>query len=237
MAVSLGMNFVQARKNFRNAQINQKYKFDIEPYRDGTRKLSYEDYLTNFADSDLTYDQYFKLITCQAAKILEYTLNPFRIKLGFKDKIKRVKACRRSKRGKYFESLKLLEELIEKNPRCSTLYNDLGYTLHMADNNIDAIIQYRKALELDPYNITAMDSLGYALIQERQFDEVISVYSRELKFEPKMLLACHRLGLAYFKKGLIIQAIVERLDVLEMDSDQKATNNVLNKVINMLVGR
>ena len=79
----------------------------------------------------------------------------------------------------------------------------------------EAIIQARKAQELDPIS-SCNAHLGHRLWQARRYDEAIEEFQKWLVIEPNDWFAHHHLGELYLGKSMIKEAIVEIDKSLEL---------------------
>ena len=116
-------------------------------------------------------------------------------------------------------------ELAEKNLKISidqnkSYYNshhNLGVTLQLKENFNEALVSFKKALELKPNNTGTLNHLAECYERGKSFEDAKKYYSKVLEFEPKNKIALkglsrilikfgfHKQGLGYFQKsaGLI----------------------------------
>ncbi len=106
--------------------------------------------------------------------------------------------------GKGFYNL----ESLKNDPRLATLRtrDDFAKLLEELERNAkkkldDAIVAYRKAIDLDPKSVSAHNNLGYALQTQGKLEEAIACYRRSIELDPKSAWAHNRLGNALMKKG------------------------------------
>jgi len=91
----------------------------------------------------------------------------------------------------------------------------------------EAIVQFRKALEIQPDNAEAHDNLGNALLQKGRVDEAITEYQKALKIKPDYADAHINLGNALFQKGGVGEAITQYQRALEIKPGHpEALNNL-----------
>ncbi len=71
----------------------------------------------------------------------------------------------------------------------------------------DAIIGYKKTLELNPHNVPALFSLAYTFFSMEQYQEALTWYQKALTHNPHDERVLFNLGETYIKLGNITQAI------------------------------
>ena len=116
-------------------------------------------------------------------------------------------------------------ELAEKNLKISldqnqNYYNsnhNLGVTLQLKGNFIEALVPLKKALELKPNNTGTLNHLAECYERGKSFEDAKKYYNKVLEFDPKNKIALkgmarilikfgfHKQGLDYYQKsaGLI----------------------------------
>jgi len=88
--------------------------------------------------------------------------------------------------------------------------------------NDDAIVEYRRAIELDASNALAHNNLGLAFDDKGQFDDAIVEYRRAIELDPTFADARANLGNALLVNALLAKkplddAIVELRRAVELD--------------------
>ena len=105
--------------------------------------------------------------------------------------------------------------------------NNLGASLLQQGKLDEAIVELRKAAELDPKYVGAYLNLGYAYDRQGRTDEATAQYQKVVALEPDNLFAHNNLGVLYDKKGLYAEAIKEFERVLQVDpSNATARDNL-----------
>jgi tetratricopeptide (TPR) repeat protein len=106
-----------------------------------------------------------------------------------------------------------------RNPNCWLGYNNLGLALIQKGQTDEAIVEYKKALEIDPNYDAAHNNLGNALLRKGQIDEAIIHYQKALEINPNHAKAQNNLGNAFLQKGQIDEAIIHYQKALEINPD------------------
>jgi len=97
---------------------------------------------------------------------------------------------------------------IELTPGSSYTRVYYSFYLNLRRRHDEAIIQARKAKELDPIS-SCSAHLGHRLWQARRYDEAIEEFQKWLVIEPNDWFAHHHLGELYLAKSMIKEAIAE----------------------------
>lgn len=82
-----------------------------------------------------------------------------------------------------------------------------------------AIVKYKKAIELSPSASNAYNNMGLAYYYLDRTDEAISQFKKAIELEPQVPFFHDNLGDAYYKKGLFEKAFIEYNLVLELSPD------------------
>jgi Tfp pilus assembly protein PilF len=93
----------------------------------------------------------------------------------------------------------------------------LGYALRKQGKLDEAIVEYRKAIELDPKYAGAHNNLGVALMGQGKLDEAIAEYRKAIELDSKYAGAHNNLGIALIRHGKLDQAIAEYRNAIELD--------------------
>jgi len=79
--------------------------------------------------------------------------------------------------------------------------NNLAFELNRMGQSGDAILAYRKAIELNPEFSGAYNNLGYLFLEQGQYEEAEKDLLRALQLEPTFHQAASNLGLVYARMG------------------------------------
>jgi protein O-mannosyl-transferase len=134
----------------------------------------------------------------------------------------------------YHDALSLWEDTVAKAPNGARAHNNLGIALVNRGRIDEAIVHYRKALELAPDYNEAHYNLGLALKDLGQFDEAIAEYEKALKLAPDHPDSHNNLGLLLARRGRVDEAIAHYRTALELKPDLAEPYNNLG---NALLGR
>jgi eukaryotic-like serine/threonine-protein kinase len=105
---------------------------------------------------------------------------------------------------------------IELNPNYSTAPSWYAVYLMSAGRFDEALVQIRRAQELDPLSLPVNMTLGWVLLTARKNDQSIDQLRKTLEMDPNFVLAHHRLGLAYEQQENYDEAIAEFKQVLKL---------------------
>ncbi len=98
-------------------------------------------------------------------------------------------------------------DVAAKAPRKMRPQNDLGVALYDAGRLDEAIIAYKKAIDLDPGNAEAWNNLGNALSDLGRMTEAIRSYRKAISLSPRYVKPMANLGDALIKEKRYDEAI------------------------------
>jgi len=103
----------------------------------------------------------------------------------------------------YENGVKLLNQLVEKDPNDFQAWTLLGTLYLVQDKREDAEKVYSKAIEIKPTYALPLINLGKLLIMQKRFDEAVDKLTRAVELQPQSADANLFLGEAYLrlKKG------------------------------------
>jgi tetratricopeptide (TPR) repeat protein len=124
----------------------------------------------------------------------------------------------------YYDAGTLWQATLARNPACWMAYNNLGLAL-MADGQPgEAMVQYRRALEIEPGFPGAHNNLGVALLGEGRVDESIPQFEAAIAIAPRDVESHNNLGMAFRRKGRMAEALAQYGAALEIKPDDLLTN-------------
>src|SRR5256714_5921748 len=97
--------------------------------------------------------------------------------------------------------------------------NNLGNDLLHRGRLDEAVVHFRKALELSPHYPEANNNLGYALANKDNWNEAIGFYQTALRARPDYIKAHNNLGVALAVTGKTDQAVAQFREALRIDAD------------------
>ncbi len=141
-------------------------------------------------------------------------------------------------REEYDECIQYLQQSIKISPTMIESHYWLGRVFYEKDRLNDALISWRKVLEIDPYYPRAeyfyekvKNSLtygkeayayyeeGYNLYEQRLYEEAISKYRQAIRLNPHFAQAYYWLGRIYFERGNFQEAANNWQEVLRLEPD------------------
>lgn len=94
----------------------------------------------------------------------------------------------------------------------------------------DAILQYKKALEIDPAHRDARYNLALLYQEQGRNEEAIKEYIIALQYRPDDFYTLNSLGLAFFQKGFFEKALSLYRKTLDIDPESVAPYNNIGMV-------
>ena len=127
---------------------------------------------------------------------------------------------------------KKIVELIKKNPKSFVLYNLFGTILVDKKNFNQALVNYKKSLEINPNYAEGHNNLGVAFYKLRKFNESIDSYQRAIKIKPNFSKAHNNLGLAYKELEKFTESINNYQKAIKINPEYAEAYNNLGNVYN-----
>jgi tetratricopeptide (TPR) repeat protein len=109
----------------------------------------------------------------------------------------------------------------------SIAHNGLGTALTHRGQVDEAIIHFRKALEIEPTYVEAHYNLGLALVGRGHVDEAMAHFRKALEIKPGLAEAHGNLGYALANRGQVDEAIAHYRKALEIKPDDVRAHNNL----------
>jgi protein O-mannosyl-transferase len=120
---------------------------------------------------------------------------------------------------------------IERNPEAWMAHDNLGALLFREGQVNEAIVHFRKAVEIDANQAEPQANLGNALLQKGELDEAITQYYKALAIKPHSAEVHYNLGNALLRKGQADEAIAEYERALVILPDYADVHNNLGIVL------
>jgi serine/threonine protein kinase/Flp pilus assembly protein TadD len=98
---------------------------------------------------------------------------------------------------------------IELNPNYATAHQWYALSLPPRGRLEEAIVEMKRAQELDPLSLSINATLGWTYYFARQYDRAIEVCRKTLEMDKDFLWALWSLGMAYQQTGMFEEAIAE----------------------------
>ncbi len=120
---------------------------------------------------------------------------------------------------------------IERNPKAWMAHDNLGALLFRQGRVNEAILHFRKAVEIDAEQAEPQANLGNALLQNGDLDEAIAQYSNALRIKPNYAEVHYNLGNALLRKGQADEAIAHYEKAIALKPDYANIHNNLGIVL------
>lgn len=111
---------------------------------------------------------------------------------------------------------------IQLRPGYATAHQFYGYYLTVMGRVDDAIVERKKAVDLDPVNPLMTSALGEAYYHARKFDLTVAENSKSLELDPSYAVALVNIGRAYQQKGMHREAQETFQKILALSPDSGA---------------
>jgi len=98
-------------------------------------------------------------------------------------------------------SEKRFRQAIALNPNYASAHHFYSILLMASGRQSEAVVEIRRAQELDPLSLIVNDVVGWIYYQGRQYDEAIQQYNKTLEMDPNYAPALLDLGTVYLRKG------------------------------------
>jgi tetratricopeptide (TPR) repeat protein len=129
--------------------------------------------------------------------------------------------------GDYGSAEKGLKAYLGKRADDYVAWYNLGLTYGNKAQYEDAILAYKKALEVKPDYVEAWNNLGVAYGKQGQYDDAISAYKKALEIKPDYAEAWNNLGVTYGKQDRNDDEITAYKKALEIKPDYAVAWNNL----------
>jgi TolB-like protein/DNA-binding winged helix-turn-helix (wHTH) protein/Flp pilus assembly protein TadD len=107
---------------------------------------------------------------------------------------------------------------IELNPGYATAHHWYAWHLSLVDQNEQAIVEMKKAQNLDPLSIIINADLAELLVLGHSYDESIRQSRKTIEMDPNFALAHNQLGQAYLQKRMTDEAIRELQKAVQLSA-------------------
>jgi adenylate cyclase len=110
------------------------------------------------------------------------------------------------------------EKAVEQSPNNAYAHSSLGTALRLNGQYDEAILRFKKALQLNPVKAIALQNgLAWAYLYSKQYEKAISILNKTLERNPDYLFAYMGLTLAYSWNGSEDQARQAAKNVLRIN--------------------
>jgi TolB-like protein/DNA-binding winged helix-turn-helix (wHTH) protein/Flp pilus assembly protein TadD len=107
---------------------------------------------------------------------------------------------------------------IELNPGYATAHHWYAWHLSLVGQNEEAIVEMKKAENLDPLSIIINADLAELLVLAHHYDESIRQSRKTIEMDPDFALAHNQLGQAYLQNQILDEAITELQKAVQLSA-------------------
>ncbi|MHC4445661.1 MAG: tetratricopeptide repeat protein, partial [Planctomycetota bacterium] len=121
----------------------------------------------------------------------------------------------------------LFSYMLRLEPEAASLHDTLGNELARQGRYDEAIVHFRRAVELIPIYVEAYNNMGIALAKQGKYDEAIECYKQALGIRKSSSKAQYNWAIALEKKGRPEEAVGHYYEALRIDANNlDACNNL-----------
>jgi tetratricopeptide (TPR) repeat protein len=120
---------------------------------------------------------------------------------------------------------------IERNPKAWMAHDNLGALLFREGQVNEAIVHFRKAVEIDAEQAEPQANLGNALLQKGEVDEAIAQYFNALRIKPNYAEVHYNLGNALLRNNRTDEAIDQYEKAIALRPNYAEIHNNLGIVL------
>src|ERR1043166_283977 len=131
----------------------------------------------------------------------------------------------------WHDSEKLWTYALALDQRSSFAHNNLGLVLAKRGALAEAIVEVRKAVEIDPASVESYTNLANFLAQQGSSKEAIAYLRRALEIDPNFASAHNTLGNVLADSGALDEAIEHFRQALGIDADSAMTHYNLARAL------
>ena len=135
------------------------------------------------------------------------------------------------KEAQYAAAAAELRDLAETNPDDFRIPHNLGIALQEMGRSEEAIVQFKRALNVYPNSAMTYNNLGLALASQGRPDEAILQFEKAVEIDPGLAKAHNNLGNALASRGQLDQAILHFQKAVETDPGLAEAHNNLGNAL------
>ncbi len=117
---------------------------------------------------------------------------------------------------------KEFQRALELNPGYATAHHWYAWHLALVGNDDDAIVEMKKAQNLDPLSLIINADLAELLVIAHSYDESIEQSRKTMEMDPNFALAHSQLAQAYLQKHMNAEAVAELQTALRLSPNSPA---------------
>ncbi len=128
------------------------------------------------------------------------------------------------------DDLALWEDVVKKSPRKPEPHSALGHIYAGRGRLTEAIVQHKRALEIEPRLKGVRNALGAIYLRQGRVEQAVTEFLEEIKHYPDNTEAHYNLGIAYQRQKALIKAIAQFQRILAIDPGFKDAHNNLGDI-------
>jgi len=128
--------------------------------------------------------------------------------------------------------LGIIHQIAEKYPKETGPHYSLGYYYQHRDPD-RAIVEYKKALELNPDHWNAHNQIGYLYLDRKNYEKAIEHFQKYVSLNPNDANPLDSLAEAYYRMGRLDEAIAKYKEALKIKPDFFQTLRSLSYVFSL----
>jgi protein O-GlcNAc transferase len=154
-------------------------------------------------------------------------ISDFCLKYSNESQFNNLSAMYFSEHGKSTEAVKCYQRVLEINPECASVYNNLGLAFHKLRQFDAAIQSFKKAFSLLPSYAEAYYNLGITLNAMGELNAAVRSYQIALKLKPNYFNAHLNLGNTHSELGQLEKAKKNYKCAIKLQpNNEEAFNNL-----------
>ena len=123
--------------------------------------------------------------------------------------------------------ISLWQDTVSKAPGNARAHNNLGLALANARQDDEALVHFKKAIELKPGFAYANYNVGISLAHQEEHEKAIPYFKKALEAEPENVVFLNDLALAYMGAGNLEAALEHLYQALRLEPEYAPTHNNL----------
>ncbi|MEO8270358.1 MAG: tetratricopeptide repeat protein, partial [Aureliella sp.] len=130
--------------------------------------------------------------------------------------------------GQYVQAENCLQQMLQLQPDNAMAHNNLGVLYKDQQRLEEALVAYRRSVELDAGNTSALGNLAHGLARIEDFDGAIQVYRELLDVEPTNIDALKCLASILRRNGRTLEAIEVFSNWLALEPNNPVARHLLS---------
>ena len=97
----------------------------------------------------------------------------------------------------WHDGISLWSNALSTNSNSAKIYNNRGVAYSDLGKHNEAILDYKKALEIDPYNADSYNNLGVSLLNKKEYSQALAEFNKTLRINPHYSQAYYYIAMIY----------------------------------------